>query len=180
MDTMDPTQRLEYLESHPPRVTSGFDVVSVSFPDFQFDGHGEELNPAFWIKCRCGSELLSIDGFKFNVDDGYIFLSPLEVECTKCSTRSALLDTDLHGYDAELGHGTSTRRAEGEGNRFRCDTCSSDEFNTFLRFEYPDDLFEGSFDHSGKAIQDLFTWVTCVGRCNGCQGLWIVADFECA
>jgi hypothetical protein len=180
MDTMDAAQKMEYLESHPPRVASGFEVMTVSFPDFQFDGHGEELNPAFWIKCKCGSELHRINGFKFGVEDGYIFLSPLELECTKCAAHSPLLDTDLHGYDAELGHGSSTRRAEGEATHFRCASCSGSDFNTFVRFEYPDDLFDGGFDDTGKAIEDLFTWVTCVGRCGSCQGLWVVADFECA
>ena len=177
---MDSAQMLEYFETHPPRNIAGFTTMSVTFPDIQFDGHGEELNPAFWIKCKCGSDQHRIHGFKFIVEGGYIFLSPLEVECPKCSLSSGLLDTDSHGYDSELGHGSATRRAEGEATQFSCATCSGVNFNTFLRYEYPQDLFDGSFDATGKAKEDLYTWVTCVGRCSGCQAIWIVADFECA
>jgi hypothetical protein len=177
---MDTAQMLEYYEAHPPRNIAAFVTMSVNFPDIQFDGHGEELNPAFWIKCSCGSDEHRIHGFKLIVEGGYIFLSPLAVECSKCAVRSELLDTDVHGYDAELGHGGTSRRAEGVATHFRCDTCSGVNFNTFVRYEYPADLFDGSFDETGKAKEDLFTWVTCVGRCTACQGMWIVADFECA
>ena len=38
-----------------------------------------------------------------------------------------LLDTDKHGYDAELGHGATARRAEGELTLFQCNTCAGNQ-----------------------------------------------------
>jgi hypothetical protein len=171
---------LEYYQSHPPRCVRGFSATPMEFPQTKFDGHGEDLNPAFALACHCGSTQHRVAGYKVSTPEGSIFLSPLALECQACGKHSALLDTDEYGYDAELGHGSSTLRMEGELRHFQCQACSSDRLSVFMRFEYPPDLFDGSFDDTGREKEDLFSWVTCIGRCAHCSELWIVADFECA
>ena len=146
----------------------------------EFDGHGEEWNPLFALSCQCGQSEFHVEGFQVEDPDGPLFLSPMAVRCTSCGKTTPLLDTDVHGYDAELGHGSSTRRAEGLPGRFRCGGCLGDRSSLFMRFEYTQDLFDGSLDDVAVAKEDLFTWVTAVGRCSSCHELNTIADFECA
>ena len=91
-----------------------------------------------------------------------------------------LLDTDVHGYDAELGHGSATVRAEGDRVIFECALCGRQPLECFVRFEYPDDLLDRDFKDFAGREQELFTWFNLVGKCPGCSKLLAVADFECA
>lgn len=91
-----------------------------------------------------------------------------------------LLDTDLHGYDAEWGDGSATVRAEGEPAVFECPTCGRMPLEAFVRFEYPDDLFDRDFPKFAGREQDRFSWFSLLGKCPQCSQLLPVADFECA
>ena len=50
--------QLAYYQSHHPRCIAGFHVSPVTFPDVQFDGHGEELNPP--LHCNASAVRLII------------------------------------------------------------------------------------------------------------------------
>jgi hypothetical protein len=63
---------------------------------------------------------------------------------------------------------------------FECPTCGRQPLQAFVRFEYPDDLFEGDFPEFAGREQELFTWFNLVGRCPKCSQVLPVADFECA
>jgi hypothetical protein len=91
-----------------------------------------------------------------------------------------LLDTDVHGYDSEQGHGSATVRGEGERVVFECPSCGHQPLEAFVRFEYTDDLFDGDFADFADREQDLFTWFSLVGRCLRCSELLPVVDFECS
>ncbi len=91
-----------------------------------------------------------------------------------------LLDTDIHGYDAELGHISATMRGEGERTVFECPTCGRQSLEILVRFEYPDDLFKGDFPEFVGREQELFTWFSLVGKCPKCSQTLSVAEFECA
>jgi hypothetical protein len=90
-----------------------------------------------------------------------------------------LLDTDAHGYDAELGNGTATVRGQGARVVFECPRCGRKPLQAFVRFEYPDDLFEGDYPGFAGREQELFTWFSLVGRCSQYSQVVPVADFEC-
>jgi len=57
------------------------------------------INSVFALTCSCGSGI-NPDNF----DNAPMFLSPPSLECTACGMQTDLMDTDAHGYDAELGH----------------------------------------------------------------------------
>jgi len=189
-----------YFRSHPPRCIAGFTATPVGMPGVQFDGHPslsqlninvpgveihapEHVNPLFALACPCGSARYFVHGFHWtnpDFDDQSVFLSPLSLECAACGRRADLLDTDVHGYDAELGHGSATVRGQGEAAVCECPDCGRQPLEVFARFEYPDDLFDGDFPEFAGREQELFTWFSLVGRCPGCSELVAVADFECA
>jgi hypothetical protein len=109
-----------------------------------------------------------------------VILSPLHLECAACQTVTSLLDTDVHGHHAELGHGTAIFRGRGDRVVFECPACGRQPLQAFVRFEYPDDLFDGDYLEFAGREQELFTWFSLIGRCPKCLQLLAVADFECA
>jgi hypothetical protein len=190
-----------YFRSHPPRCIAGFVARPTELPGVDFDGHvsmsqlnfevppgvtidaPEHINPVFALFCRCGGDRHFVHCHRWaNPDFGnqVVTLSPLVLECAACRAITALLDTDTHGYDAELGHGTATVRGQGERVVFECPTCGRQPVQAFVRFEYPDDLFDGDFPEFAGREQELFTWFNLVGRCLQCSQVLPVADFECA
>jgi hypothetical protein len=174
----------EYYETHPPRCIAGFAAESGDLADWQFDGHGSDhINTVFLLTCSCGS-----DGhFVFvhpwtNPDDPsqMVLLSPIALQCAACKKLTELIDTAVHGYDAELGLGSTTMRGEGVREQLECGGCDLKKvFQVFVRFEYPDDLFDDFKDRQGRQ-QDLFTWFSLVAKCVECSAMSPVADFECA
>jgi hypothetical protein len=189
-----------YFRSHPPRCIAGFNATPVELTDAKFDGHPslselnlhvpavsieapEHINPVFALKCSCGSARHFVHGFRWtnpDFDNAVVFLSPLSLECASCRKQSPLLDTDVHGYDAEQGGGSATVRGQGEPVVFECPQCGRQPLEALVRFEYPDDLFDGDFPEFAGRQQDLFTWFSLLGRCPQCSKLLAVADFECA
>jgi hypothetical protein len=193
--------QVSYFRSHPPRCIAGFIARPTELPGVEFDGHvsmsqlnidvppgvtisaPEHINPVFALSCQCGGQRHYVHGYRWSNPDFHnavVFLSPLTLECAACGKRTDLLDTDIHGYDAELGHGSATARAEGEPVVFECPSCGRQPLEAFVRFEYPDDLFDGNFPEFAGREQDLFTWFNLVGKCPQCSQVLPVADFECA
>jgi hypothetical protein len=82
-------------------------------------------------------------------------VSPFTLECAARRRLTELLDTDVHGYDAEVGHGSATVRAEGERVVFECPTRGRQPLEAFVRFEYPDDLFGGELPGVAGREQEL-------------------------
>lgn len=107
-------------------------------------------------------------------------MGPLALRCESCGAITELIDTDIHGYDAELGHGPCTMRGQGQRSEFACDLCGPAPMDVVVRFEYSEDLFDDEFKDFRGREQDLFSWFTVLGRCSGCPRLITVADFECA
>jgi hypothetical protein len=193
--------QVSYFRSHPPRCIAGFAARPTELPNVKLDGHvsmsqlnlevppgvtidaPEHINPVFSLFCRCGGIRHYVHCFRWvnpDFNDAVVTLSPLALECAACRKATELLDTDIHGYNSELGHGSSTVRARGEHVVFECPTCGRQPLEAFVRFEYPDDLFDGDFADFAGREQELFTWFNLVGRCAQCSQLLPVADFECA
>lgn len=190
-----------YLRSHPPRCLAGFISRPTELPGVGFDGHvsmsqvdfdappgvtihaPEHLNPVFALSCQCGNSRHYVHAYRWvnpDYNNAVVLLSPLVLECAACEKMTELLDTDLHGYDGELEHGSSTARGEGEQVVFECPNCGRQPLDAFVRLEYPDDLFDGDFPEFAGREQDLFTWFSLMGKCPQCSHLLAVADFECA
>jgi len=175
--------RLDYFRNHPPKCTSAFVVSAIEAPDIQWDGHGEETNAVFSLKCRCGGDSFELGGYKWrnpDYNDMEVFLSPFELKCLGCAASGVVFDSDEHGYDAALGHGSSSVRAEGTPGTYTCEGCGGSGFNPLARFEYPPDLFDGDFDDFPGGKEELFTWASIAVKCVHCRQLAIAGDFECA
>ncbi len=195
---MDQTR---YFLSHPPRCIAGFTTRPTQLSGVEFDGHvsmsqismdvppgvtidaPEHINPIFALSCRCGGSQHYVHGYQWiNPDfhNALVFLSPLVLECAVCGKRTDLLDTDVHGYDAELGGCSATVRGQGDRFVFECPSCGRLPFDTFVRFEYPDDLLGGDFPEFAGREQDLFSWFSLIGKCPKCCQVLTITDFECA
>jgi hypothetical protein len=177
---------------------AGFTATPVELPDFTFDGHAparaikaagaviegpEILNTVFLLSCACGHEEHHVMGYHWrNPDFGnqLVFLSPIVLRCASCGTETELIDTDQHGYVAEVGGIVATARGEGERGEYRCDQCGPQAFRVYARFEYPAGLFHSKFKKFRGREQDFFSWFTAVGKCPGCSRLLSITDFECA
>ena len=171
-----------YIDSHPPRCLDNIDAEAVDLSGIVFDGHGEELNGIFRVWCGCGELTHYVLGHYW-VNPDYknleVFLSPLALRCISCGKINELIDTDIHGYDAELGHGSGTVRGEGERDEYKCKNCGVQPFEIIARFEYSEELFGKDFEDFRGREQDLFSWFTLLGRCTSCKEVWHIADFEC-
>ncbi len=175
----------EYYETHPPRCLAAFIAALGDFEKGEFDGHGPgHINTTFRLSCSCGSDRHVIHLYAWNnpdEPDQTIILSPLTAECVACRKKSLVFDSDIHGYNPEVGIGSVNRRAEGTTDRLECSQCDmSTEYQVFVRFEYPDDLFSEDFAEFEGRQQDLFTWFSMVAKCSKCNGAYDVASIECA
>jgi hypothetical protein len=195
---MELRDQAHYFWSHPPRCIAGFAVKPAALPGFEFDGHASvppinvpgvviegpiHLNTVFLLACTCGKDHHYVLGYHWHNPDfnnQAVFLSPIVLRCAACGKEAELIDTDRHGYDAEIGGIVATVRANGEPGEYECDQCGRQPFQVFARFEYPDELFDGDFEEFSGREQDLFTWFSVVGKCPGCSRLLSITDFECA
>ena len=196
----DLSSQMAYYWSHPPRCLAGFKAQPVEMPGVVFDGHasGSQLDPGtpgvkiegagtlntvFWLHCVCGNDSHFVLGHYWqnpDYDNELVFVSPLALRCSTCGKVTELFDSDIHGYDSEVGGMSANYRGEGERTEFACDKCGPRQVQVFARFEYPDDLMGPEYDEYRGREQDLFSWFSLVGKCAGCGRLVDVTDFECA
>jgi hypothetical protein len=111
-------------------------------------------------------------------------ISPLAFKCGNCDRTAELLDTDVHGYhaDIDLRAGTSggscKMRGTGDcGDRlaFPCPNCNSDVFSIIVGFVFwnADELAE-EFD---DRWEDLFNVFLLYSSCLKCGTTSRPADF---
>lgn len=175
----------EYYETHPPRCIAAFTAQVGDFDDWEFDGHeSDQINTVFQLSCTCGSDkhMVFVHPWKDPDDAGEVLvLSPISLVCVACQKKTVLIDTDVHGHDSELGIGSTTMRGEDLEESIECGECDlNKEYQVFVRFEYPDDLFSEDFREYEGRQQDLFTWFSLIAKCSKCSAMLPVADFECA
>jgi len=174
--------KLAFFKNNPPRCLDNFETISVEVEDIVFDGHEEEVNPFFEVRCKCGSENFSVIGYCWENPDNKrkFFIGPIFLRCTECSKENELFDIQHHGYDAELEHGCYSARQEGVKTIFECDSCNTNNFRLLTRFEYTDDLFNDDFPEAKGREKELFTWFSLHGTCSNCNTCVQIYDEECA
>lgn len=170
----------ERLRTTPSRCLEGFRLEPSGLEGMSFDGHGEPINKVYRLRCACGHDHFRVLGHHLKNEGTPIFVSPLALECAGCGKVTELIDTDEHGYDAELGHGTATIRGTGRRTPFACDKCGVRPMTAHARFEHASDTLEDSTGEFTGNEHNLFTWFSLVGECQGCGRVLAVADFECA
>ena len=142
------------------------------------------------IVCSCGGErgqLLGHDLRRFN--HGYegapLFVSPLHFVCVTCGRHGLIIDTEKHGYNAEIsmiegGVGDSNYRGDGEGPAVPCSSCGSHIFEMTAVFAHTHfDLIDDEPDLLPKA-QDFFDSFWLEATCTGCGSTQTPASYETA
>ena len=171
----------ERLLTTPPRCLAGFRAEPATLTGVAFDGHGSDRNKVYRLSCPCGHDRFRVLGHFLRSDRGTdLFVSPLALECAACGKVTELIDTDRHGYDAELGHGSATLRGDGPRTHYPCDKCGVRPMTAYARFEHSGEELADSFIEEFPNTQEYFSWFSLVGTCEGCQRMLRVADFECA
>jgi hypothetical protein len=169
------------LLNTPPRCLEGFAVEPVTLNGVALDSHGTGLNKVYKLACACGHDRFRVLGHHLKNDRGeVVFVSPLALECAGCAKVTELIDTEQHGYDSELGHGSATMRGAGTRTPFACERCGVRPMIAYARFEHSGEDLADSFVEEFPNVQDYFSWFSLVGRCAGCGRMLNVADFECA
>lgn len=170
---MDEEQLVERLRTTAPSCLKGVKVIPTRLPE-PFDN-----NPcSVWqVACRCGAlqgRLLgySLKDYNAEYNGPECFLTPLAFECAACNQVTELLDTDLHGYHAEVARlegdeaGAAKLRGKGPRQAFRCPGCGGHSFEVTVGFVFwnPDELAEEFDAH----WEDLFSVFLCHCKCDGC------------
>lgn len=173
----------EFYAKNPPSCLDGFKVQYTEIDSSELDGHGEDLNPAFKLRCQCGDSKFLIFGHYWkNPETGEtFFVSPLSAECTGCSNKIPVFDIQKDGYDSVLGHGVYSAYGEGNPVPYSCAAClESSGFEVVARFEYPSDLFDEGFEEARGKERELFTWFSLLGHCSACDAEVTISEDECA
>ncbi len=100
---------------------------------------------------------------------GDLLVSPFAFECSACSRVTELLDSDIHGYHAEVGKlegGIRSAKLRGTGPRttFACPGCEKTSFRMVVGFVYWDfDILEDEPQLPAQEFFNLFLlYCTCV------------------
>lgn len=170
---MDEAQLVERLRTVAPSCLKGFTVSATQLPE-PFD---ENPCSVWQIACRCGNNKgrflgYPLKNYNTEYDGPECFLSPLAFECSVCHSATEILDTDRHGYHAEVARrqgdeiGSAKLRGEGPRQSFTCPGCGGELFGVTVGFVfwYPDELAE-EFDGEWEELYSVFL---CHCKCAGC------------
>lgn len=138
---------IEAVEAHvrtaPPSCVRSFRLSPAQLPK-PFD---DNLTTVWRLacECECGGDNGRLLGHRLETLSshyrGDLLVSPLGFECSACGRITELLDTDLHGYHAEVGKlegGTGSAKIRGTATRtaYACPACSGDSFGMVAGFVY--------------------------------------------
>lgn len=166
------------LTANPPSCIAD---LAPQLGDVEEDRHGA-VHVRWSIGCGCGGRSGSLLGHplsrlapeRLEPGERDPLLSPLAFACEDCGQTTDMLDTDLHGYHAEIGRaegepGGSKLRGSGPGTRYACPQCRGEVFTMATRFAYwgLDEIIETIEDLPLKA-GDLFNVFDCECVCAGC------------
>lgn len=166
-----PTPLVRHSWSHPPRCLSNVTATPVINPK-----EDHEAFSHFVLSCRCGANVWHIHGF---IPEAELLLCPLTLECDACGGRAEVFDVEKHGYDAELGNGCYSRRAEGAEVEFSCPKCKGRTFGATAIVSYQMDEEEIDAELEPRK-QDLFDTFGLSVSCAACGFDGVVSDYECA
>ena len=119
--------------------------------------------------CRCGSGTGKFLGYpltdyKPSYAGPACFVGPLGFLCSQCLKTTEIIDTEVHGYDGELGS-SCTIRGEGERVAFQCPKCKSEQMSVTVHFEYDGGELDLKADEPTINVQDYFGSFEAKGSC---------------
>lgn len=171
---MDENLIAEHIRTNPPQCVSGFQLTKTQLPNALDDN----FTTAFRLTCKCGNRSGKILGHRLrdynsncDVNDDAL-ITPLGFQCGECNVVTEIIDTDVHGYHAEIAKlegGTGSAKIRGDGSRteYQCPNCSGKVFNDItVGFVYWD--FEIMLDEPELPGQDFFNVFLIYTRCQDC------------
>jgi hypothetical protein len=101
------------------------------------------------------------------------FIGPLGFKCASCGKITELLDTDRHGYHAEIAEiegGVGSTKVCGKGRRkaYSCSECAAEEFAVTVAFLFWEGTMEVFLDEPDWAFEEFFNEFLCYCRCVAC------------
>jgi hypothetical protein len=161
----------ELIRKNPPSCIAGFKLSATELPE-PFD---DNFKTVYRLSCKCGNMNGAILGYSLKdyspKYDGPDFITPLSLKCGKCGTATQIIDTDIHGYHAEIakiegGVGSAKLRGKGEPSKFLCPNCAGEVFSVIVGFVYWD--FDLMLDEPESPGQEFFNVFLIYGVCNKC------------
>ena len=141
-------------------------------------------NVAWQLTCPCGCRKGAFLGYPLRRYNprycGDAFVGPLGFECSGCGQVRELLDTDKHGYHAEIGSSSCHIRGEGPREAFACPGCGSRLFRVVCSFLFWPATIDLVVDEPAEFLEvaeDLFNEFVAHGRCDGCGQMVRFTDF---
>lgn len=180
---------LAYMKGHPPRCLGGLSrSPSLELETFLAEHLGAYAT-IFSAVCECGAHVLEVESASSGLT---------EITCAGCSRARMVFDPGQHGYEGELF--LREREQRPRVAKSACPECGGATCEVALAFQYSGDETEVlRRDERGPVRrllarlarrllglsptiqpEDLFGWVTCAARCEGCQAIREVMDHECA
>ncbi len=160
--TTPKTKAAIWALANSPRCVSGVIATPV-------ENDGDiEIAARFRLQCpTCQSTRLQILCYPKQVTESGVYAglvpgdtlerNPHHILCVACSSRHLVFDANRHGYDGELGHGSTYEQGEGVESPIECPV---DSYGVEVVFVYNIDFEE--LQQIGKeeslAPQELFDW----------------------
>lgn len=138
---MNETMVRAHLRKSPPACIGGFRAAHGKLPETV----GSAFRIVWKIACGCGNDSGALLGYPLKDlvadETSDVFVSPLAFECMSCNKVTELLDTDQHGYHAEVGklegiQESAKIRGAGPRQKFVCPKCRRSQFSFVLGFVY--------------------------------------------
>ena len=173
---------VEHVRNTPPSCLSGFRALPTDSEAWH-DWAGWSLT------CGCGASKGMVLGYPLKecnpeYDGPPLFVSPLAFSCSACGKTTEIIDTDLHGYEAEIdkesGQHYPTVRGTGNRTAIPCPHCGATDFSVKAFCAHQAfDLFRTEPDLAPCA-QEYFDSFDCHGVCESCGKESSLANFELA
>jgi hypothetical protein len=183
---------VERMLSVPPSCVGGLRLTRAELPVSlgsvrSYCVEWEFAAKSIWrLGCACGAGRGRVLGYplrEVNPDyDGSVFVGPLGFECSACRKVTEILDTDVHGYHAEVGKlegciGSVKIRGDGPRRPFPCSACGEGLFVVTVGFIYWPAAIDLSFEEPDLPIQEFFNEFLCYGRCVSCGEVSAMTEF---
>src|SRR5687768_12599504 len=135
----DETDIEAHVRKTPPKCIQRFQLAPAELPK-PFD---DDVTTVWQLACKCGNDSGLLLGHRLGdlnpLYKGDLLVSPLAFDCFACGQVTELLDTDIHGYHAEVGKlegGIGSAKLRGSGTRtaYACPTCGKTVFRMIVGF----------------------------------------------
>jgi hypothetical protein len=173
---MDPDLEFEQrLSAAAPKCLSSFESMLA-------DSRAEldDVDHRCWrLACSCGSSTGRVLGYSLRAlnsdyrDPEDTFVGPLTFDCANCGKIHTILDSDRHGYHAEVHDGPDAYRGvkyrgEGVPQPWACPNCTAEQSEATAIFIYWHAVRDDAEDEPELPIGDFFNEFMLIARCVGC------------